>query len=96
MTEKLYAGNRPSSIGWALIGEIEDDVRWLVFVKQNSSSGWLSLKVVADGCAPSKANYWLGWNGQRFSKKRDVEMLTEYRPALLKAIERFAEGYDLF
>jgi hypothetical protein len=95
MSEKLYVGNRPRSDGWGLVAEIKGEVRWLVFVRQGSSSDWLSLKIVADGCAPSKANYWLGWNGTRFSQKRDTEMLAEHRPELFKAVERFAEGYSL-
>lgn len=83
------------SDGWELIGDIDDDVRWLVFVRQRVSSAWLQAKVIADGCAPCKANYWLGWNGERFSQKRDTEMMAEHRPDLLDSVERMLEGYAL-
>jgi hypothetical protein len=95
VSEKIYAGNRPSAQGWELAGKIEADVCWLVFVKQAEGSSWLQAKVVADGYATSKANYWLGWNGARFSQKRDTEMLAEYRPELLHKVERMLEGYSL-
>jgi hypothetical protein len=96
MTQKMYKGKKPRTGGWEQIGEVENDCRWFVFVKDNPDSEWMTVKVVAADRAPSKANYWLGWNGKHFANFKDMLALVQHRPELLRAVERMLEGYDLF
>jgi hypothetical protein len=77
------------------IGDIEQDGCWRMFVKENADNGWASVKVVADGRARGKANYWLGWDGRRFANFKDTLALMQHRPELLKAVERMLDGYSL-
>jgi hypothetical protein len=95
MTDRMYRGKRPRTEGWEHIASIEDDVRWLVFVKDNPDNEWLTVKVVADGRVPFKANYWLGWNGKRFAQVQDTFAIMQRRPELLKVVERLIDGYSL-
>ena len=95
MNDKMYKGKPPRSEGWERIGAIEQDVRWLVFVRQNADTDWLTAKVVADGRAQGKANYWLGWNGKRFAQQTDAFSIVQQRPELLEAVEQMLEGYAL-
>lgn len=96
MTERKYKGKKPRTEGWEQIAAIDDEVWWLVFVKNSPTSEWMTVKVVADGRVPCKANYWLGWNGKRFAQVQDAFAIMQRRPELLKAVERLVEGYDLF
>ena len=96
MTERKYKGKKPRTEGWEQIAAIEDEVRWLVFVKDNPDNEWITVKVVADGRVPFKANYWLGWNGKRFAQVQDTFAIMQRRPELLKVVERLIDGYDLF
>jgi len=100
MVVKNYTGKKPRAAGWLEIGAVEGDgCRWLVFVRPDDE--WSTVKVVADGRAPTKANYWLGWNGFRFSRATDLAILAQHRPAVLEAVERMlrdfghVEGRDL-
>ena len=95
MTDKMYKGKKPRTDGWEQLAVIEGDVRWLAFVKDTPDSEWITVKLVADGRAPRKANYWLGWDGKRFANFKDTLALMEHRPELLKAVERMLDGYSL-
>lgn len=95
MKQRMYKGKQPRTEGWEQIAVIEEDVRWLVFVKHSPDTDWLTVKVVADGRVPCKANYWLGWNGKRFAQVQDTFAIMQRRPELLKAVERLIDGYDL-
>jgi len=95
MADRMYRGKPPRTKGWEQIAQIEDDVRWLVFVKDSPDSEWVTVKLVADGRVPFKANYWLGWNGRRFSQQQDTFAIMQRRPELLKAVQRMVEGYEL-
>jgi hypothetical protein len=95
MTGKNYRGNKPDGDGWEIVGAVEDDLRWLVFVRENANSEWLSVKVVADGRAPNKANYWLGWNGKRFAQQGDGFTIMQQRQTLLGSVKTLMEALDL-
>jgi hypothetical protein len=88
MSLKNYGGKKPRAEGWREAGVVEGDVRWLVFVRDNADSEWTTVKVMADGRAPVKANYWLGWNGSRFGRHADLVSLAQQRPAVLDGVER--------
>lgn len=91
MSVKKYTGKKPRAACWSQIGVIEDDVRWLVFVRPDGE--WMTVKVVADGRAPAKANYWLGWNGSRFGRHADLVSLAQQRPAVLEGLERVLRDF---
>jgi hypothetical protein len=95
MNVKMYKGKKPRTDGWEHIGDIEQDGRWLVFVRQNADIDWLTAKVVADGRAQGKANYWLGWNGKRFAQQTDAFAMVQGRPELMHKVEQMLEGYAL-
>jgi hypothetical protein len=94
----MYRGKPPRTEGWEQIAQIEDDVRWFVFVKDSPDSEWITVKLVADGRVPCKANYWLGWNGLRWARHGDLVALMR-RPSLLAEVEQRlrerADGLDL-
>lgn len=81
---KSFEGHRPGP-GWEQVAEVEDEQPWLIFVR--TGEDWTSVKVVAVGRAPNKANYWLGWNGKTFARQADLVKLLK-RPVLLGAVER--------
>lgn len=58
-----------------------DGESWLVYVKE-PVNGWTSIKIVAIDPVPHKANYWIGWDGERFSRVKDLFSLKENRPKL--------------
>lgn len=95
MADRRYKGKRPRTEGWEQIAVIEDDARWLVFVKDNPDNEWLTVKIAADGRVPFKANYWLGWNGKRFAQVQDTFAIMQRRPELFKVVERLIDGYSL-
>lgn len=96
MADRNYKGKVPRTEGWDYIAAIEEEsVRWFVFMKDNPDNEWLTVKVVADGRVPFKANYWLGWNGKRFAQVQDTFAIMQRRPELLKAVERLIDGYSL-
>ncbi len=95
MSVKTYTGKKPRTDGWQQIGVIENDGQWWMFVKENAENGWASVKVVADGRARGKANYWLGWDGKRFANFKDTLAMVQHRPELLHKVERMLEAYSL-
>jgi len=88
MSVKNYTGKKPRGYGWREVGLVKGDVRWRVFVRENADTEWLTVKVVADGSAPAKANYWLGWDGSRFGRHADLVSLAQKRPAVLEGVEK--------
>lgn len=63
--------------------------RELALYKIGASGNWLSLKLIlVVGTAP-KANYRLFWDGERFGKNHDLEILEKHRPAVAADIETY-------
>lgn len=89
---KTYAGKIPdSNEGWEMVGRIEQDGEWLVFKKRQAhSSDWATYKVVANGKAINKANYWLARNDStgQIGFARDFVLLREHRPKVHKYVEQ--------
>jgi ribosomal protein RSM22 (predicted rRNA methylase) len=88
---KMYPGNEPDTDdGWEYLQSFKDDcVVWLVFEKkQGHSEHWFNYKIVADGFAPLKANYWCAFNKKtkRSAFNKDLAVLKQHRPKL----------YDMF
>ena len=90
---KMYAGKIPESEeGWNQIGSHKDadDVEWLVFSKsQEHTPDWTTYKIVANGRARDKANYWLVRNNKtgQIGFARDYVFMRENRPELHAKVE---------
>ena len=90
---RKYAGNMPSSNdGWEHVGTCRDadGMEWLVFSKsQKHTPDWRTYKIVANGHAANKANYWLTGNkltGQ-IGFSRDLIYMRSGRPELYAQVE---------
>ena len=90
---KKYAGNVPDqNEGWMHIGTCRDadGMEWLVFSKsQKHTQDWRTFKIVANGHAANKANYWLTGNkltGQ-IGLSRDLIYMRSGRPELYAQVE---------
>ena len=85
---KMYQGKKPNqSEGWNQIGRFIDlsDIEWFVYEKnQKHSEEWFTYKIVANGKAISKANYWVARNAKtkQLGFARDVATMKEHRPEL--------------
>lgn len=90
---KMYAGKIPDQDqGWQQVGVCKDsdEVEWLVFRKgQDHTPDWSTYKVVANGRALAKANYWLVRNDTtgQIGFARDYVFMRDNRPELHAQIE---------
>ena len=90
---KMYAGNLPKDgEGWEQVGKCmdSDDVEWLVFSKpQDHTLNWMTFKIVANGRAQNKANYWLVKNAVtgQIGFARDYVHMRDSRPELHAQVE---------
>jgi len=95
---RTYLGQVPKMAdGWELLEKYTDDdqVAWLVFRRgQEHTPDWSTYKVVADGRAANKANYWLVRNDRtgQIGFARDYASMRENRPKLHSKIERILIG----
>jgi hypothetical protein len=52
-----------------------------VLFEYSSADGWRNLKLARSPQVRGiKSNWWLGWNGERLSRKRDARVLEEDEP----------------
>lgn len=87
---KMYAGK--ASEAWRHIGTCldSDNSEWLFFSKaQKHTADWKTYKIVANGLAQSKANYWTTRNSVDGSVgfSMDYFYMREKRPALYDQVE---------
>ena len=97
--EKFYKGKIPSQDdGWELVKKIiDDDIEWMVFRKdQPHTADWKTYKIVANGKALSKANYWMASNAAigKVGFSRDLVIMRENRPALHARVEKIIMGVE--
>lgn len=91
---RTYEGQiPPPDEGWKTEGQYKDadGVQWSLFVKrQDHSNQWLTCKVVANGRATKKANYWLVKNIEtgKIGFARDYATMKQSRPELHAYVER--------
>ena len=86
---KMWCGNPPDEQMWAKVCDLGkfDGINWVMYSKvPDADSPWQLFKLVADGVVPGKANYRMGWNGERLADHPSVQSLQEFRPALAKAV----------
>ena len=93
---KKYEGNIPdTSEGWRLALTIHDDrvgVDWLLFSRRSPlDPGWINYKLVADGKAPMKSNYWFSKRERtgHLGHAKDFANLRKNRPQVHKAVEAY-------
>ena len=88
---KNHRGRLPSySEGWAQFGSHDDDdgVNWLMFNRAQPNQDWLTIKIVANGKALRKANYWLTVNlmNGKIAFSRDQLQMMLYREGLVEKV----------
>lgn len=81
---RSFRGNLINAADWQEVGRVGpvDGVEWILFAKADRLHGWRSLKLAADGKAPRKANYWLGWDGERLAASSDLKRMQVGRPQM--------------
>ena len=90
---RMYAGKMPDAdAGWEHVGTCRgaDGMEWLVFSKsQEHAPDWLTYKIVANGRAANKANYWLVRNAStgQIGFARDFAVMRDTRPELHEQVE---------
>lgn len=89
---KLHAGNAPEN--GSQIARFGD---WYLFDQSREPGEWMSLKLVYLGAGGQpKANFRLGWNGQRLAATRDNGLLSEKHPGLYAdVLDWLAANVDL-
>lgn len=81
---KTFKGNAPAD-ALRVAGCTLDGIAWSLWLRtQQCDARYLSLKLCADGMAPSKANFWFGFDLQqnRMTQTRDSKLLEEHAPSL--------------
>ena len=99
ISSRKWPGNDPEGDDWRRVGETDqpyDGVRWSVWLRNpaHNSAEWQSVKITAIRPVVIKGNYHIGWNGNRLGGKRDLRLLTEYRPDLEAAVVSVLEGWE--
>ena len=90
MTQK-FKGNAPVTDEWMHLHSFHyEDLDWRLFFRvKDQSGGWISGKLVVEGKAPRKANYWIGWRDGRLARTRDAGTLYAGRQELYEKVESF-------
>ena len=90
---QTFRGNIPRAEDWMHLHTLRDEeTDWLLFfrgARGPDDKGWVNGKLLADGRAPRKANYWLSWRDGRLARHRDAGTLSVGRPALYSLLEEF-------
>lgn len=77
--KQKFKGNVPE--GAELIAEND---KWMLFDRFKPTGQWTNLKLVSKEPRTRKANFWLGWNGDRFTKNSDTDVLREHNPEVIE------------
>lgn len=95
-----WAGHPPAAAqGWSEALEWDDagdGTRWRFFIREPEAdakpSPWRTVKIVARGRVLDKANFWVGVNIRtgRVADSKAVKVMREYRPDMLRQVERWA------
>lgn len=91
---RMFTGNLPGADeGWGRIGTFTDSVgiEWLIFAKaQEHDPAWCTYKIVANGKAENKANYWLVRKDDtgQLGYAHDYAIMRKNRPDLHAYVEQ--------
>lgn len=86
---RSFRGNIPKEDHWQMADSITDaqGVDWMIwFHLKAMDQGYINFKIVADGEAKRKANYWIAKNRGGGSISRDLTIMKENNPDLFKAV----------
>lgn len=87
---RTYVGNAPGYDDWECVDVfLSEGIEWHLYRKFEKANEWDDYKLVADGAAETKANYWLGWNGKRTNRVNDWRTLEDNRPELHALVLKF-------
>lgn len=88
----MYEGNpMVDSPEWEELDSLGvcDGVEWVACLRAAPrGSEWRQLKISANGYAETKANYWLGWDGRRLARSKDMVVMSLHRPELAERLRR--------
>lgn len=78
---RRHRGNVPDD-GQLVSSATIDGIHWRLYIRPQIYEHWRNFKLVADGRAPGKANYWFGWceRENRFARRDIVELQMRYWP----------------
>lgn len=96
---RTHQGRVPDSAdGWVQQEVLQSDgVEWGVYVQpQEHTPDWITVKVVAHGRAPNKANYWMVRNKKsgKTGFAKDFMAMMVNRPELYKMVEDVLNGVE--
>lgn len=80
---RTFSGTAPKD--GVLVAENE---QWAIYDRLRPSGKWSAIKIVSKKPRAIKANYWLGWDGERFAKNRDYRLLAANRPEVARWAEQ--------
>lgn len=69
-----------------------DGTRWAFYMWPTNEEGWGMIKLAAHGVVKRKANFWMGWNGERLARTTDAAALAYRRPHLHAALMELLQG----
>ncbi len=87
---KRFRGNPATGGEWFLVGDVGDayGVGWRLYARPEQN-GWRNMKLVSTGPSAHKANYWLGWNGERLAATKDQKNMDANKPELRDVLMAF-------
>jgi hypothetical protein len=66
---------------------------WTLYeVSRLSLNGWKSLHLKRSGLGAPKTSWWLGWNGERLARNRDLALLAEHHGDVLNWVYKVLDG----
>jgi hypothetical protein len=79
MSNQYFLGNPPA------YGEvIVENEKWELYDRFKQNGDWSAFKLVSKEPRLHKANYWIGWNGERFARNRDFCNLEANAPDVVE------------
>jgi hypothetical protein len=88
---KNHKGTFPDPDLWDVIGRTGG---WVVVKKRNGNGSWIPVKVLFDGIIKGRANFWIGWNGNRIPDGREVSQMDRDHPGLSRGVIRILSSHS--
>lgn len=78
---RRHRGNPPDD-GQLVSSATIDGISWRLYIRPQTYEKWRNFKLVADGRAAGKANFWFGWceAEERFGHRDILELQMRYWP----------------
>ena len=92
----MSRGRKPKMVGEIPTGDVTvvatNGTVYLFRLNDRSSGEWHNLKLVFAGKREHKANFSFGWNGERFSKCHDMDIMAEHYPELVAFVSEHVKA----